>query len=128
MLDTLAAHGAHATFFVLGEQARSNRVLLERIVRDTFAPELRARVLGTARIMRDREPIASTNLFGIFYLAEPSATTVARLDRNGEDERQALEPLIQTIADGRSPADRLLADYRGPWQGNIDKVFDTYAF
>jgi glutamate--cysteine ligase len=52
----------------------------------------------------------------------------ARLDRNGEDERQALEPLIQTIADGRSPADRLLADYRGPWQGNIDKVFDTYAF
>jgi glutamate--cysteine ligase len=52
----------------------------------------------------------------------------ARLDRNGEDERKALEPLIETIEDGRSPADRLLADYRGPWQGNIDRVFATYAF
>ena len=35
----------------------------------------------------------------------------ARLDRNGEDERKALEPLIETIEDGtlsrRSPARRL---------------------
>jgi glutamate--cysteine ligase len=52
----------------------------------------------------------------------------ARLDRNGNDERKALEPLLETVEDGRSPADRLLADYRGPWQGDIDKVFDTYAF
>jgi glutamate--cysteine ligase len=52
----------------------------------------------------------------------------ARLDRNGEDERKTLEPLVETIENGRSPADLLLADYRGPWQGDIDKVFDTYAF
>jgi glutamate--cysteine ligase len=51
----------------------------------------------------------------------------ARLDRNGEDERKALKPLIETVEDGRSPADRLLADFSGPWQGDIDKVFDTCA-
>jgi glutamate--cysteine ligase len=52
----------------------------------------------------------------------------ARLDRNGEDERKALEPLLETMESGRSPADLLLADYRGPWAGDIDKVFDTKAF
>jgi glutamate--cysteine ligase len=52
----------------------------------------------------------------------------ARLNRKGEDERGALDPLVETIEQGRSPADRLLADYCGPWHGNIDKVFETNAF
>ncbi|MBC8020972.1 MAG: glutamate--cysteine ligase [Methyloceanibacter sp.] len=52
----------------------------------------------------------------------------ARLDRSGEDEGKALAPLIETLEEGRSPADRLLALYSGPWQGDIDKVFDTQAF
>ncbi|MBC8013462.1 MAG: glutamate--cysteine ligase [Methyloceanibacter sp.] len=51
----------------------------------------------------------------------------ARLDRNGEDERKALAPLVEIIEEGRSPADRLLAAYRGPWEGDIDKVFETNA-
>ncbi len=45
---------------------------------------MRPRVLATARIMRDHEPIASPNIFGVFYLVEPSTSTIARLDRNGE--------------------------------------------
>lgn len=52
----------------------------------------------------------------------------ARLDRNGEDERKALEPLLEIVEAGRSPADRLLAEYRGPWRGDIDKIFDAEAF
>ena len=52
----------------------------------------------------------------------------ARLDQSGEDEGKALAPLIETIEEGRSPADRLLALYHGPWQGDIDKVFDTQRF
>ena len=51
----------------------------------------------------------------------------ARLDRKGEDERKALAPLIETVEEGRSPADRLLAAYHGPWQGDIDKLFDSKA-
>ena len=61
-------------------------------------------------------------------LAEQGLKRRARLDRNGEDERKALAPLIETIEDGLSPADRLLALYHGPWQGDIDRVFDTQAF
>ena len=52
----------------------------------------------------------------------------ARRDGSGEDERKALAPLVAAIEEGLSPADRLLALYHGPWQGEIDKVFDTEAF
>ena len=52
----------------------------------------------------------------------------ARRDARGEDERKTLVPLIETIEEGRSPADRLLALYHGPWQGDIDGVFDASAF
>jgi glutamate--cysteine ligase len=52
----------------------------------------------------------------------------ARLNRSGEDERQALDPLLETLGQGHSPSDRLLADYRGPWKGEIDKVFEAQAF
>jgi len=51
-----------------------------------------------------------------------------RLHRTGEDERIALAPLIETVEEGRTPADCLLADYQGPWRGNIDRLFDTNAF
>ncbi|HYJ58051.1 MAG TPA: glutamate-cysteine ligase family protein, partial [Methyloceanibacter sp.] len=51
----------------------------------------------------------------------------ARLDRRGEDERKALAPLVETVEEGRSPADRLLADYHGPWRGDIDQLFARTA-
>jgi glutamate--cysteine ligase len=61
-------------------------------------------------------------------LAEAGLKRRARLDRHGEDERKALIPLIATAEEGRSPSDRLLAAYRGPWHGEIDKVFDAQGF
>jgi glutamate--cysteine ligase len=61
-------------------------------------------------------------------LAETGLERRGRLDRKGEDERKALAPLIETIEEGRSPADRLLAAYHGPWGGDIDRLFDTQAF
>jgi glutamate--cysteine ligase len=49
-------------------------------------------------------------------------------DDDGEDERKLLAPLIEIVETERSPADRLLAAYRGPWHGDIDEVFATAAF
>lgn len=49
------------------------------------------------------------------------------LDRNGDDERKHLARLAETAAEGRSPADRLLADYAGKWRGDIEKLFETQA-
>ena len=60
-------------------------------------------------------------------LAEGGLKRRARLDRKGADERKALAPLLETIEQGRSPADRLLAAFPGPWGGDIDKVFETQA-
>ena len=60
-------------------------------------------------------------------LAESGLKRRARLTRKGDDESKALAPLIETVADGQSPSDRLLAAYHGPWQGDIDRVFDTQA-
>ena len=61
-------------------------------------------------------------------LAEAGLKRRARLDRHGEDERKALAPLIATVDEGRSPSDRLLTAYHGPWHGDIDKVFDAQSF
>jgi glutamate--cysteine ligase len=50
-----------------------------------------------------------------------------RLDDNGEDERGALAALVDTGEEGVTPADRLLAAYHGPWDGNIDRLFEDEA-
>ena len=44
--------------------------------------QVRPRVLGTALLLREHEPIINPSLFGI--VAEPSAPTIARLDRQGD--------------------------------------------
>ncbi len=66
-------------FLVVQVVALDNEVSSE-----PFVGEMKPRVLATARIVRDGEPLASTNIFGIPFLPEPSATTIARLDRHGE--------------------------------------------
>ena len=64
----------------------------------------------------------------VVELAHGGLKRRARLDRNGEDEAKALAPLVEIVEQGRSSADRLLADFAGPWRGDIDRVFDTEAF
>jgi glutamate--cysteine ligase len=60
-------------------------------------------------------------------LAEGGLLRRARLNDRGEDESRALKPLMQIVEEGRTPADRLLAAYHGPWEGNIDRLFETEA-
>jgi glutamate--cysteine ligase len=64
----------------------------------------------------------------VVRLAEGGLERRMRLDQNGDDERKTLLPVIETVEEGRSPSDLLLAEYSGPWQGNIDRLFDTHAF
>jgi glutamate--cysteine ligase len=52
----------------------------------------------------------------------------ARRNSFGVDERIYLEPLLEFIHAGISPADRKLALYHGAWQGNIDRVFHEFAY
>jgi hypothetical protein len=78
---------------------------------EPFAGHMKPRVLAVARVMRDHEPIASTNIFGIPYISEPSTKTIARFDRHGElpaldvslaDVLTARE-YVETLIGGSSP-------------------------
>jgi hypothetical protein len=51
---------------------------------ELFFGEMKPRVLATAQILRDDEPIISTDVVGLPFAVEPSASTIARLDRHGE--------------------------------------------
>ena len=52
----------------------------------------------------------------------------ARRNSNGTDESRFLEPLMEFADANETPAERKLALYHGPWQGNIDKVFEEFAY
>jgi glutamate--cysteine ligase len=54
----------------------------------------------------------------------------ARGNRNsqGFDESLFLAPLQETAASGTTPAERLLTLYHGPWQGDVRRLFEEYAY
>ena len=60
-------------------------------------------------------------------IAEKGLIRRAMVDRDGDDERKHLAQLAETAAEGRSPADRLLAEYADDWRGDIERLFDTHA-
>ena len=61
-------------------------------------------------------------------IAEKGLQRRAVVDNAGDDERKHLASLVEIAAEGRSPADRLLAEYADDWHGDIDRLFDTHAF
>lgn len=51
-----------------------------------------------------------------------------RINAKSQDETIYLAPLEVIAGQGRSVSDELLARYHGPWKGNIDRIFDEFAF
>lgn len=47
---------------------------------------------------------------------------------DGEDERVYLKPLEHVVAERRSLANELLANYHGRWQGRVEPIFEEYGF
>jgi glutamate--cysteine ligase len=52
----------------------------------------------------------------------------ARFHAGMVDETGYLSELEQIADSGLTPADRLLELYHGPWQGNVNPVFDDFAY
>jgi glutamate--cysteine ligase len=52
----------------------------------------------------------------------------AQLDSYGRTESIFLETLEHSAASGLTPADEMLADFAGRWQGNIDEVFRDHCY
>ena len=61
-------------------------------------------------------------------LARAGLARRARLDREGEDETQYIEPLERLLERGQTPADELLEKYHGAWGGSVEPVFSEYAY
>ena len=77
-------------------------------------------------------PLGKGNLLGLareaLAISAAGLARRARLNANGSDERIYLEPLVEFIDAGQCPAERKLALYAGPWQGNVDPVFREFAY
>ncbi|TWT19241.1 glutamate--cysteine ligase [Luteimonas marina] len=52
----------------------------------------------------------------------------ARHNDKGVDERDFLSPLVEVVEADETPAERKLALFHGPWQGDIDPVFREFAY
>jgi glutamate--cysteine ligase len=51
-----------------------------------------------------------------------------RINPASQDESIYLEPLLEVVQSGRTLSDELIEKFNGPWRGNIDHVFEEYAF
>jgi glutamate--cysteine ligase len=64
----------------------------------------------------------------ILAIAEAGLNARARLNASGDNESGFLDPLREVLASGATPAERLLDRYRGPWQGDISRIYDEESF
>ena len=56
------------------------------------------------------------------------AASRCTVDRNGRDETRYLRPLEESIARGITPAEELLEKFHGEWGGNVDRIYDEFAY
>jgi len=64
----------------------------------------------------------------VLDIASAGLTARARLNGAGDNEGGFLDPLREVVATGVTPADRLLARYRGEWNGDVSRVYDEMSF
>lgn len=64
----------------------------------------------------------------VLAIAEAGLAARARLNAGGDSEAGFLAPLWEIAESGQTLADRLLADFHGPWGGQIDPVFEAARF
>jgi glutamate--cysteine ligase len=64
----------------------------------------------------------------VVALASDGLRRRARYSENGADERIYIKALEETVERGQSPADRLLAEYRDEWHGDVTEIFRRYAY
>lgn len=80
--------------------------------------------------LRAATPIGSMQdlALRVLELSRAGLRRRARLNAMGEDESIFLEALMTIVKSGRTPADDLLALYRGPWAGDIHRVYQEFAY
>ena len=64
----------------------------------------------------------------VLDIAAGGLTRRARLGSAGDNEGGFLDPLREVVAAGMTPADRLLARYYGPWNGDVSHIYEEFSF
>ena len=82
--------------------------------------------LGFKAVMRNRSLLDLSRQ--TLAMAERGLKRRNRLDRNGRDETQYLEPLTQSVSRGITPAEELLEKFHGAWGGTVTPVFTEYRY
>ncbi len=103
-----------AASLIAGWTAEERQTMRDQVGRLGLATPFRGRTLREVA----REVLA---------IAEGGLLRRARLNENGEDETRALAPLMEIADQGRTQSDRLLEAFHGPWQGDIDRLFEAEA-
>lgn len=103
-----------AAELVSGWTAEERHAMREAVPKRGLATEIRGRTLQDVA----REVLA---------LAESGLRRRGRVNDRGEDETGALGALMAIAQEGRTQSDRLLAAYDGPWQRDIDRLFEAEA-
>jgi glutamate--cysteine ligase len=64
----------------------------------------------------------------VLEIARQGLTARARLNGAGDNETGFLSPLQETVATGKTPADRKLELFNGRWNGSVCPVFEEFAY
>jgi glutamate--cysteine ligase len=64
----------------------------------------------------------------ILAIAEAGLNARARFNAAGDNESGFLDPLRDIIASGKTPAERLLDRYQGPWAGDLSRIYEEESF
>jgi glutamate--cysteine ligase len=65
---------------------------------------------------------------GVLALSRDGLVRRKRQLYDGRDESDFLDPLDLIVERGATPAEDLLALYRGEWGGSVDPVFERLAY
>jgi glutamate--cysteine ligase len=66
----------------------------------------------------------------VLELSQAGLKARARAGNDGlvPDETHFLNALQETVTDGKSPADELLARYHGEWNADLGRIYDEYSY
>jgi glutamate--cysteine ligase len=101
------------------------------IVRDWTAAEreaLRRAVPRTALLTPFRNRTVRHIAEDVVALARQGLARRQNLGDEGHDETVYLSSLEERVVTGTTPADRVLGEFHGPWKGDIDRIFEAYAY
>jgi glutamate--cysteine ligase len=89
----------------------------EKLLNDVGSLGLKATIAGRSlgEIAKDVVPLARAGL-----------ARRKRMD-GAKDESGFLDVLEETVSSGLTPADRMLALYRGPWRGDVKPAYAAYS-